>query len=156
VKRIGPADPSTTAAATERKVDGGVPHCRLSSPGDFDEDNAWVIATWERPSAANDNRGCVIINQTHPEILKHIADIIEKRAGDPDEITKVALAVYSEMAVTAAAHALGMKSTYMTDKEVDERYLTDEAMSYGLMGFLAADALIGKNLDRKMIRRKTV
>ena len=105
----------------------------------------WHLAFWERRDPVNGPT--VFINVASPileEIVKyHQANYPPHRSGD---VEKTIHKVFGEVAACKIAHAQKLTKDGVTEQDLDNIYLSESALTTGLMGLIAAESLIGQRL----------
>jgi hypothetical protein len=150
--RAGEVDPTSDVAGTERLINVGLPNFEIVGKDEFEE--PWILACWETPTPANEHRGRVLINKDHPVIKKHVSETIRTFVGDDDQIAEEVFSVYGELAVAHVAHSERMKGILMSEKDVDEKLRSQEALTMALLGMWQVDTILLPRLAGKMTKRK--
>jgi hypothetical protein len=134
--------------AVERQVAVDVPKFRYVDKEQFDED--WHLASW----MPNDPEGpTVLMNEEAPlllEAIKYHRDQYPEIFAD--DIAKIVKDTYGEVAVCKIAHSQKL-TKHVAEEELDQRYLSEEALTISLMGLLAEESLIAQRLG-KLGRKK--
>jgi hypothetical protein len=151
-RRAGEVDPQGGVPGTERSINGGLPNYEMVGKDEFDE--PWILASWETPTPANEHRGRVLINKDHPVIKKHVAETVRVFVGDDDQIAEEVHSVYGELAVAHVAHSERMKGTLMSDRDVEDKLRSQEALTMALLGMWQIDTILLPRLSGKMTKRK--
>lgn len=114
---------------------------------DYDQD--WHIATWSR------ERNTVFLNRDAKLIQNTITYYQEQYADQyADEIVNIVKDVFGEIACCKIAHAQQL-AYVMSESEIDEKCLTDEALTIALMGLISEETIIAQRLG-KFGRKKAV
>jgi hypothetical protein len=145
-------DPRGGVVGTERLINGGLPNYEIVGKDEFEE--PWILASWETPTPANEHRGRVLINKDHQVIRKHVAETVRVFVGDDDQIAEEVHAVYGELAVAHVAHSERMKGTLMSERDVEDKLRSQEALTMALLGMWQIDTILLPRLSGKMTKRK--
>jgi hypothetical protein len=115
--------------------------------GKEDYDQEWHLATWSRERATVFlNRDAKLIQDT----ITYYQDQYPEQYAE--EIVEIVKDVFGEVACCKVAHAQQL-AYVMSESEIDENYLTDEALTIALMGLISEETIIAQRLG-KLGRKK--
>lgn len=133
----------TGANQVMREVPVDVPHFRYGPKEDFE--NEIHIAAW----MPNDSDGpTVLLNREAPVLLEAIRYHQEQYPDIySEEIAQTVMSAYGEIAAAKIAHSQKLVS-HISKQDLDNEYRTEKALTVGLMGLLAEEAVITQRLGR--------
>lgn len=113
-----------------------------------------MLAAWA-PREPDHPEGVVLLNTDHPVLRQQIAHWQAQYADHhAAEVEREVLDVYGQVAVSKVAHSEKLKG--ILPAEVVERELrSEQALTMGLLGLLAEEALIAARLGAKLGKRRT-
>lgn len=131
------------AETVEREVPVDVPHYRYAGKEDFD--NELHLAAW----MPHDPKGpTVLLNREAPVIVEAIKYHQDQYPDIyAEEISKTVMEAYGEIAAAKIAHSQKLASRISLE-ELDSEYRSEKALTVGLMGLLAEEAVISQRLGR--------
>lgn len=108
-----------------------------------------IMAVWQ-PHDPTHPEGVVLINIDHVVITGQIAYWQERFAAHHGEtVAEEVIAVYGECAVAMVAHSAHM-TTLLPTHVIEERFRSDEALTMGLLGLMAQEAILTRRLPMKL------
>jgi hypothetical protein len=112
-------------------------------------DQPWHLALWRRHEASNGNKPTVFINVASP-ILEEVVTYHAARYAPhlTANVRETIHKVFGEVAACKVAHAqkLTVGPNAITEQELDATYLSEMALTTGLMGLIAEESLIAQRL----------
>src|SRR5262249_44308606 len=114
----------------------------------------WHIALWQRRATG---KPTVFINTASPILEQVVAYHAVRYAPHlTEEGRRTVHQGFGEGAACKIAHAqkLTIGPEGITEQELDDEYLSEEALTTGLMGLIAEESLIGQRLGRIGPRRQ--
>ncbi len=143
-------DQSGGTPARRITVAGAIPQYRLVSE---DALEAGMLAAWQ-PHDAEHQEGVVLINVDHVVIRQEVSHWQAQFADHhADAVATTVREVYGEIAVAKVAHSEQLK-TVLPANVVEDDLRSPAALTAGLLGLLAEEAVIEKRLRYKLNRRK--
>lgn len=134
---VGP--PKDGAHSAEERPAGNVPDWEPRPAKDFDRG---MLATFIEYEPEHPN-GVVIINREHPVLVKQVQTFQDQYPDHlAEEVAKVVMQVYGEIAVSKVAHSADMKKL---TADLDS-LRTPSAMTMSLLGLMAEESLIQTRL----------
>jgi hypothetical protein len=152
----GVFDENGTGEGVELNRELDIPRIRYTNPRETGFDKPWHLALWQRREPTT-GHPTVFINTESP-ILEQI--VRYHAAHYPphliDDVRQTIHKVFGEVAACKIAHAQKLTAgpDGITVQELDETYLSEEALTTGLMGLIAEESLIGQRLGRIGPRRQ--
>lgn len=140
--------PGGDGKGREQNVPVDLPHWRKAKGEDFQK--PWHLAAYSPHTPG----GPAVLINVESKILQDIVTDHQKNYADHlgDEVAKIVIAVFGEVAVAKVAHAQAL-TFEMSEQEVDANYRTEEALTLALMGLIAEESLISQRLGK--LGRKT-
>lgn len=137
--------------AEREQVAGGIPTYRKANSGEFEHE--YSLAAWQ-PHDPEYPQGVVLLNVDHP-VLE--AEIEHYQSQYPDhlahEVGEEVIKVYGELSVAKVAHSEHLKGVVPTHViEVD--YRSEAALTAGLLGLIAEEAVLAPRIGGKLGRRR--
>jgi len=141
-----------TLMGVASKVGGGIPRYRAVKAVDVEPG---MLAAWQ-PHDPQYKEGVVLINVEH-EVLRE--QITNWQARYPDhyaaEIEKEVVDVYGQIAVSKIAHSEYLKGI-VPSQVVEKELRSDAALTMGLLGLMAEEAVLATRIGGKFSRKKKV
>ncbi len=152
-REVGLFDENGTEQGVEFQQELGIPHIEFT-PNASNFEKPWHIALWQRRATG---KPTVFINTASPILEQVVAYHAVRYAPHlTDEVRRTVHQVFGEVAACKIAHAqkLTIGPEGITEQELDDEYLSEEALTTGLMGLIAEESLIGQRLGRIGPRRQ--
>lgn len=147
IRRVATPVGNETAVEGFEPVD--VPHYRYTRADAFAR--PWHLAAW----APNDVGGPAVLINTDSHILRDIIKYHQANYPDifADEVSETVRAVFGEVAACKVAHSQKL-AALVPEEQLNRDYRSEEALTLGLMGLLAEDAVIAARLGHKLGRKQ--
>lgn len=128
----------------------GIPSFKITSAEELEPG---MLAAWA-PHYPGHPEGVVLLNGTHP-VLKQQVDYWRAQYADHlgESVEKVVLEVYGQVAVAKVAHSEKLKGILPSDV-VEKELRSEQALTMGLLGLMAEEALISQKLGAIFGKRK--
>lgn len=140
-----------SAPAERARLGVSIPTYRVSKP---DELEPGMLAAWS-PKEPDHPEGVVLINIAHPVLQQQIIHWQSQYADHlAHDVEREVLDVYGQVAVAKVAHSEKLKG--ILPAEVVEKELRSEhALTMGLLGLMAEEALIAARIGGKFGKRRS-
>jgi hypothetical protein len=136
--------------AAKLKVAGGIPRFRAVGKDSVTEG---MLAAWQ-PNDPEYPEGCVLINTEHPVLCGEIEYWQSQYPGHhAEEIRKDVVDIYGQIAVAKIAHSEHMKGL-LPSQVVDNELRSEAALTMGLLGLIAEEAVIATRVGGKYGKRR--
>jgi Histidine kinase-, DNA gyrase B-, and HSP90-like ATPase len=146
----GVADENGTEEGVELNRELDIPRFVLTDPSKTAFEKPWHLALWQRREPTS-GHPTVFINIASP-ILEQVVQYHAAHYAPhlTDEVRKTIHKVFGEVAACKIAHAqkLTIGPDGITTQDLDEDYLSEGALTIGLMGLIAEESLIGQRLGQ--------
>lgn len=136
--------------AVKRPVPLDVPLWRAGKKEDFEK--PWHIAMW----APFDLGGPKVVINTGSPFLEEMVAYHQRYYADhlADEVREIVVGVLGEIACAKVAHAQTLsRQAHLSEEAINEKYRSEEALTFALMGLVAEEAVISQRLG-KLGRKK--
>jgi hypothetical protein len=148
---LGQPGTGDTPAKTT-KVSLGVPDYVWGSADDIAEEG--MLAAWTKPNASFPS-GCVVLDKEHPVVREQVKywQAQYPPAVGP-QVEKIVLDAYAEVAVAKVAHMHALQASAVLSEDQRDEMLLNPALTTGMLGLIAEDALIGPRTGKLGTKRR--
>lgn len=149
-REVGVFDENGTEQGVEINQELDIPRIVFTDPSKTAFEKPWHLALWQRREPTS-GHPTVFINTASPileQVVKYHA--VNYAPHLTIDVQRTIYEVFGQVAACKIAHAqkLAAGPDGVTTQDLDDVYLSEEALTTGLMGLLAEESLIGQRLGK--------